>query len=171
MISLGRSDGNLISLSSLSSACHSSGQVWPLRPLSPPTTGLGRPGSSHSSCCGYRSLSLTSTSTGQRRHEICLDEDGVVAIKFEKVGIPTNVKSVISCGVYVSVCLMCKGGGIGTTGSGKPRLCRRKCSPKYHARQTGPSRKTRNREVSRAPINRSLTTSGSTAQGCQVICK
>ena len=93
MINRRRSNGYLISLSSLPVACHSGGQVWPLcsssPPRTPPTVGLSRPRCSRSSYWGCRPLSLSSISAGQRSHEISLDEVDVVAIISEKVSIPT----------------------------------------------------------------------------------
>jgi len=89
MISRRRSDRYLISLPTLSSACHGGGQSWPPNSLSPPrptpVTGLSRPRCSRSSHRRCRPLILNSASTGQRPHEISLNELGVVALVSEEV--------------------------------------------------------------------------------------
>lgn len=61
------------------------------------------------------------------------------------------------------------GGGMSTTGSGKPIVWRMNRSPKNQARHTGPSSKSQKRDAPWAPAYWSLTPTSINAQGCQAI--
>lgn len=86
MTSWRMSDGNLISLSSPRSACHSRRQLWPYSPLSLlGTSPRTRSGRSVSPSRSWSPRFLSPSDTGQRWHQMRLNKGRVVVLCAEVI--------------------------------------------------------------------------------------
>lgn len=87
-------DGDLLSLLDVSPAAECGRQLWPPSPLSRPRTyptiGPSHPSLPASLFHSWSPRSLTSTSSSQRWHKICLNEVYVITLDSEEVDIPAS---------------------------------------------------------------------------------